>query len=185
MLRMNSEILICEHWEGRSDKSWLFWLKKKLEQLGCTVRVMEFPESLKKTGNMKSWLPELTYTHHITEDNVHIVSSDPGCLTIFNYVKRIIRNPKSEPTVLIAGKPKTKINMRNFPKQIERGEERGYIHHHALPASNRPQKIIRDVVSHEEKEETEDLDVRLIVMYGGNVPEKLPDAKKNLLSFAG
>jgi predicted alpha/beta hydrolase family esterase len=172
---MKESVLICENWDGRSDKQWLFWLKKKLEQVGFEVNVFKMPQ----TGiSMKAWLPELQHTYGIKGDNVHLVKTDPGCITLYNYIKRIARNQEAEPAMLVAGQPKKGPaptgEYRIIPKAVA---------YKLLPNSMQVVKTVKDIVtkSEDEIDNLENLDVKLIVMYSGRVPATLAAPNPKLL----
>jgi predicted alpha/beta hydrolase family esterase len=163
-------VLIGYSWDGRSDKQWLFWLEKKLETMGFKVKLINLP---KLSADMQSWLPDLEKTYGVPDRNVHIVEHDPGCLTILSYLEHLTKKSEPEPTLLVAGQ--SKYFFRTQPENAfarrklmlsESQEISG--HAHSTPA------IIRESL-------TNDMDVKLVVIYGGIISEKIEEPKQQKL----
>jgi predicted alpha/beta hydrolase family esterase len=100
-LHVKTQIVIRYKWSERSEEKWLFWLKKKLEQLQCEVMMLPIAE--KEFSFHKNWIEHIQSTHGINEQDTYFIEHDPGCLTILKYVERLVKVSKPESALLIAG----------------------------------------------------------------------------------
>jgi predicted alpha/beta hydrolase family esterase len=101
---MDRTLLIRHNWNDRNESKWLFWLEKKLTELGFSVSLADLPDAVKK--NTTAAVGEIQAVHGITPQHTHIVRHDPGCLTLLKYCEQLLKQPHPEPTLLIAGIPK-------------------------------------------------------------------------------
>jgi predicted alpha/beta hydrolase family esterase len=101
---MDRTLLIKHNWHDRDESKWLFWLEKKLIQLGFSVTLSDLPEEA--LHDTETAVQEIEHTHGIESKNVHIIRHDPGCLTLLKYCEQLLYKNTMEPTLLVAGIPK-------------------------------------------------------------------------------
>lgn len=102
---MDRTLLIRHNWHDRDESKWLFWLEKKLTELGFSVSLEPLPDISKK--NPTSVVGEIQAVHGIMPQHTHIVRHDPGCLTLLKYCEQLLLKRKNtESAMLIAGIPK-------------------------------------------------------------------------------
>lgn len=98
---VKTQIVIRYKWKDRREEKWLFWLKKKLEKVGCTVLMLPITEA--DLGQEPEWIPHVQHMHGISEDQTFFVEHDPGCLTILKFIEKLIDSGQQDPALLVAG----------------------------------------------------------------------------------
>ena len=157
---MERTLTIRHNWTNRNDSKWLFWLEKKVAELGFAVSLADLPEIAVK--NTAAAVTEIQHAHGISENNTHIVRHDPGCLTLLKYCEHLLKQNSLEPILLVAGIPKrdtgsfSVLKMIGGPKALtvrhgEAGEEIEY--------SPEPEELTYST-----------MDIKLMLVYGGELP---------------
>ncbi len=96
---MTKRVLINYAWNAeRGETKWLFWLKKALELQGMSVTI-----SALKEVEGTAWFKDIKNIYSITDENVHFVEHDPGCLTILKYIEFLNQKNVQNTTLLVAG----------------------------------------------------------------------------------
>jgi predicted alpha/beta hydrolase family esterase len=100
---MKKHVLINYAWNAeRGETKWLFWLKKALEAKDIHVTI----SALSKDSQGTAWFQDIKNIYGITDDHVHFVEHDPGCLTILKYIEYLETQKVENTTLLVAGRPK-------------------------------------------------------------------------------
>ena len=161
---MERTLLIRHNWHDRDESKWLFWLEKKLAELGFAVSLSSLPESVKK--NASEAVMEIQLVHGIEQKNTYIVRHDPGCLTLLKYCEQLLTRSSVEPILLVAGIPKNNygnsfsvLKMIGGAKAltIKEGE-----HDHNPENASSPEELTLAA-----------MDIKLMVVYGGELHKAL------------
>ena len=94
-------VILVHGWEGNPEKNWFVWLRKELEKRGFTVIVPAMPNTMNPT--MNAWVPHLSKTAGIPDQDAYFVGHSVGCITILRYLETLQNNQKVGGTVLVAG----------------------------------------------------------------------------------
>jgi predicted alpha/beta hydrolase family esterase len=162
---MERTLLIRHNWHDRTESKWLFWLEKKLTELGFSVSVDGLPsEARNNTGVV---VRDIQRVYDIADRNVLIVPHDPGSLTLLKYCEQLLAKQTMEPTMLIAGTPRRSysesfsvIKMLGGPKALQKREDSDA----DIPSDYNPQQNLTLAT----------MDVKLVVIYGGQLMKALP-----------
>jgi predicted alpha/beta hydrolase family esterase len=159
---MDRTLLIRHNWHDRDESKWLFWLEKKLAELGFSVSLAPLPESVK--NNAAAAVSEIQLAHGIEPKNTYVVRHDPGCLTLLKYCEQLLTRNNIEPTLLVAGIPKNNYgNSFSILKMIGGPK--------ALTA--REGDETQDYTSAQEQLTLATMDIKLMVVYGGELHKAL------------
>jgi predicted alpha/beta hydrolase family esterase len=100
---MIQRVLINHTWNAeRSETKWLFWLQKKLEELGIETRI----QALDKQDFKNNWFEDIQKLYNVANENVYSIQHDPGCITILTYIKYLRDHEVSDTHLLVAGTQK-------------------------------------------------------------------------------
>ncbi|MCC2630362.1 MAG: hypothetical protein K0S38_171 [Candidatus Paceibacter sp.] len=162
---MERTLTIRHNWNDRDESKWLFWLEKKLTELGFTVSLADLPDAAKK--DTQAAVTEIETIHGIDPRNVIIIRHDPGCLTLLKYCEQLLHKNSMEPVLLIAGIPRRSYGASaSVLKMI--GGPRGLVKTEG-DADDRQQ------YQQEQRDLTLDtMDIKLMVVYGGQLVKALP-----------
>jgi predicted alpha/beta hydrolase family esterase len=162
---MDRTLLIRHNWHDRDESKWLFWLEKKLNELGFAVSMAPLPEAVAK--NTIAAVGEIQATHAIMPQNTYIVRHDPGCLTLLKYCEQLLTRKSVEPTLLVAGIPKRSY-LNNFSVLKMIGGPKALAKREAEAEGDIP-----DYVPDPNQLTLETIDVKLMVVYGGELHKAL------------
>jgi predicted alpha/beta hydrolase family esterase len=169
---MNKNVLITYNWDDRAESKWLFWLEKKLINKGFSVALAALSDKAARkleASQSQAFISELQQTYAISEQDTHIVEHDPGCLTILKYLESIARHRPLVPSLLIAGSPKKRHwNDAPYKNFATLGSGK------AVSAS-RQQNL--DV--HFFPKDVSHLDIKLVILYGGDLVPLLEPQKES------
>jgi hypothetical protein len=102
------------------DEKWLFWLGKKLEDVGFTVHIK------KNIGQMSSKEAKgIAATYDIPSENIFRISGRPGSLTLFRYIEYLAKHNRLSKSLLISDRPAaSKVTSKEVQlfKQVSYGE---------------------------------------------------------------
>jgi predicted alpha/beta hydrolase family esterase len=161
---MDRTLIIRHNWHDRDESKWLFWLEKKLTELGFAVSVASMPELAQK--NVSSTVDDIQHQHGIGSDNVFVVRYDPGCLTLLKYCEQLLSNKGNEPTLLVAGIPKSNYGQSFSVLKMIGGP-------HALTAQENNFEN-KEYYQDPEQLTLSTIDIKLMVVYGGELVKALP-----------
>lgn len=152
---MERTLLIRNNWHDRDESKWLFWLEKKLTELGFAVSLADLPNAAKK--DTEHVVAEIQNIHGILPHNTLVVRHDPGCLTLLKYCEQLLLKNTMEPTLLVAGIPKRNAPSASVLKMLDTN--------HTYLADYNPGP---DNLS------LQTMDIKLVVVYGGQLVKALP-----------
>lgn len=80
-------IVIVHRWDGAPEKDWVSWLARELVGAGFEVLVPRMPHPENPT--IEDWVPFLTKTVDVPDENTFFIGHSIGCQTIMRYLATI------------------------------------------------------------------------------------------------
>jgi len=161
---MERTLLIRHNWHDRDESKWLFWLEKKLNELGFSVSMAPLPGAVAK--NTVLAVGEIQAMHAIMPHNTYIVRHDPGCLTLLKYCEQLLTRKSVEPTLLVAGIPKRSYNQSFSVLKMIGGPK-------ALSLQETENGQLPEYQPDPNQLTLETIEVKLMVVYGGELTKAL------------
>ncbi len=98
-------------WDGYQEENWFPWLKRELEAKGFKVFVPQLPKAdLPKIGK---WVPELSKSVGVPDEETYFVGHSIGCQTIVRYIESLTTEVKVGGAVFVAGFFKRLTNLED------------------------------------------------------------------------
>jgi predicted alpha/beta hydrolase family esterase len=165
---MKKRVYISHDWNDREEERWLFWLKKKLEALDFEV----FLSNTQKIPAPSQWLSSFEQSLNIKE--THIVTHDPGCLTILSYLTKLKEHNIKGKVLLIAGQ----IRKNQRSEKLLHSPNQYHLISNASQNTNKENKDAKPVLSEQKSNEQSMLiaslpQPKLVVVYDASGDEKL------------
>lgn len=96
-----SRVIIVHGWGGSSQKDWMPWVKRELEQRGFEVTVPLMPET--EYPKIETWVPYLSQVIGEPKENDILIGHSIGCQTILRFLESLNSGQKVEKVIMVAG----------------------------------------------------------------------------------
>lgn len=80
-------IFIVHRWSGGPEDDWRPWVKKELESIGFSVRLLSMPDS--DEPNIEKWIAHLAQEVGSPDRETYFIGHSIGCQTILRYLENV------------------------------------------------------------------------------------------------